>query len=187
MIRAAQKKDAKQLSELMYIIWNDMELPLVVNNDKDTVLKVIEQSIVEGNYRNNYKHIHVFEVDDELAGFINCYAGDDEAQLENNWLVIDFNESFNLESTPLPEHETDNGDFYIESVAVFTKYRGKGIASKLIEFTFENAKKLGFKQVSLNCDFDNKGALKLYNKLGFEPLTDRVLSGHDYKYMVKKV
>ncbi|GGI02244.1 MULTISPECIES: GNAT family N-acetyltransferase [Mammaliicoccus] len=187
MIRPAQKHDAKKLSELMYIIWHDMELPIVVNNDKDTVLKVIEQSMVEGNYRNHFKHIHIFEVEGELAGFINCYAGDDELQLEKNWHDIHFDQTFILEGTPLSEQEAESGDLYIESIAVFSKFRGRGIASKLIDYTFNHAKSLGFNQVSLNCEVDNEGAMKLYQKLGFEPSHDKVLSGHDYKYMVKAV
>ena len=50
-----------------------------------------------------------------------------------------------------------------------SEYRGRGIASKLIEDAFERAKERGFKQVSLNCEFDNEGAMKLYEKLGFKP------------------
>ncbi|WP_323704308.1 GNAT family N-acetyltransferase [Mammaliicoccus sp. Dog046] len=187
MIRAAQVKDAEQLSKLMFIIWNDMELPFIVNNDEDKVLKVIEQSIVDGDYRNHYKHIHVYEEEGEVAGFINCYAGDKEQQLEKNWLNIDFEESFELEGTPLPEREADDGDLYIESIAVFSEFRGKGIASQLMTYIFDLAKESGYKQVSLNCEVDNEGAMKLYKKLGFEPLHDRILSGHAYKYLGKQV
>ena len=41
MIRPAVKEDAKKLSELMFMIWHDMELPLVVQNDKETVLRLL--------------------------------------------------------------------------------------------------------------------------------------------------
>lgn len=187
MIRAARVKDAEQLSKLMFIIWRDMELPFIVHNDEDKVLKVIEQSIVEGEYRNNYKHIHVYEIDGQVAGFINCYAGDKEPQLESNWLNIDFNESFELDGTPLPEREADNGDLYIESIAVFEAYRGRGIASQLMTYIFDKARVTGYKQVSLNCEVDNEGAMKLYEKLGFKPLHDHILSGHAYKYLGKQV
>ena len=62
MIRQAKKTDAAKLSELMYIIWHDMQIPLVENNPKEKVLKIIQQSIEEGNYRNHYKNMHVYEV-----------------------------------------------------------------------------------------------------------------------------
>lgn len=187
MIRSAVKDDAKNLSELMFMIWNDMELPLVVQNDKETVLKVLEQACVDGVYRNHYKHSQVFEIDGKVAGFLNCYSGSKEKHLEENWHDIEFKVPFKLEGTPLPEQEADNGDLYIDSVAVYSEYRGRGIASKLIENTFERAKERGFKQVSLNCEFDNEGAMKLYEKLGFKPSYDRKLSGHDYKYMIKHI
>lgn len=187
MIRTANRNDASKISELIYIIWNDMELPLIQDNDKSVVLDVIKQSIEEGHYRNYFEHIHVFEVEGEVAGFINTYDGGDEEALESNWNKIDFKQDFKLEGTPLPEKEADKGDLYIESIAVFSDYRGQGIASKLIEYIFNYGKEKGFKNVSLNCEVENEGAMKLYRKFGFEPSYDRVLSGHDYKYMIKTI
>ncbi|GGI42441.1 GNAT family N-acetyltransferase [Mammaliicoccus stepanovicii] len=187
MIRKATKNDAKYIKHLIYIIWSDMELPIVVENDKNTILNVIEQSIVEGNHRNNYQNIHIYEEDGEVAGFINCCPGDIELTLESNWKDINFVDSFKLEGTPLPEKEADDGDLYIESVAVFSKFRGKGIATKLINYVFEFAHLQGFEQVSLNCELDNKGAMKLYEKLGFKPSYTKILSGHDYQYLIKKI
>ena len=187
MIRQAKKTDAVKLSELMYIIWHDMQIPLVENNSKEKVLKIIQQSIEEGNYRNHYKNMHVYEVEGNIAGFINCYSGDEEKQLEDNWHNIDFKEEFKLEGTPLPEKEANEGDLYIESIAVFSDYRGRGIATKLIDYIFDYGRNQGYETVTLNCEVDNEGAMKLYRNLGFEPLHDRVLSGHDYKYMVKNI
>lgn len=70
MIRPAVKEDAKKLSELMFMIWHDMELPLVVQNDKETVLRLLEQASVESEYRNHYKHSQVFEIDGKVAAFL---------------------------------------------------------------------------------------------------------------------
>ena len=87
MIRPAVKEDAKK-SKLMFMIWHDMELPLVVQNDKETVLRLLEQASVESEYRNHYKHSQVYEVDAEVAGFLNCYSGTDENNLKKIGTIL---------------------------------------------------------------------------------------------------
>lgn len=187
MIREARKSDAKKIAELIYIIWNDMELPLVQNNDTKTVLEVIEQSITDSQYRNHYSHIHVYEVDGEVAGFVNCYRGSDEQLLEDNWKNIDFESAFELEGTPLPEREAEDEDLYLESIAVFSKFRGQGIASKLIDYTSTIARNKDENTVALICEDNNIGAFSLYKKIGFEPRYEKVINGHNYYYMTRTI
>src|SRR5699024_7579469 len=102
------------------------------------------------------------------------YSGDEEKQLEDNWHNIDFKEEFKLEGTPLPEKEANEGDLYIESIAVFSDYRGRGIATKLIDYIFDYGRNQGYETVTLNCEVDNEGVMKIYRDLGLDPLYYRV-------------
>ena len=45
--------------------------------------------------------------------------------------------------------------------------RGKGVATTLINFFIDFAKKEGFKKITIQVMGSNPAALKLYNKLGF--------------------
>ena len=46
MIRKARPSDSKQIAELCYIIWHDMELDIVQEITKERVIHAIEESIV---------------------------------------------------------------------------------------------------------------------------------------------
>lgn len=56
----------------------------------------------------------------------------------------------------------------IYSLGVSEAFRGQNIASKLFETTINMLKILEFKKLELEVRMDNIGAIKLYEKLGFE-------------------
>lgn len=60
----------------------------------------------------------------------------------------------------------DEGD--ITDVAVFPRYRGKGVAYALIKALCEKAKVLGVAQLFLEVRESNAAALALYEKAGFK-------------------
>lgn len=64
--------------------------------------------------------------------------------------------------------DVNYGDVYIAELAVSEKCRGKGIGSKAIEKVIDYARQNNFKRVTLDADFRNDGAKRLYEKLGFK-------------------
>lgn len=62
------------------------------------------------------------------------------------------------------------GECYIEHIAVKPEVQGKGVGTKLLEFGKELARKKGFEKFTLYVSSSNKGAIKLYEKLGFNIL-----------------
>jgi ribosomal protein S18 acetylase RimI-like enzyme len=57
---------------------------------------------------------------------------------------------------------------WLEDIVVDEKYRGKGIATKLINYAIENAKAEGVSSVNLTSRPERESANRLYGKLGFE-------------------
>jgi len=53
-------------------------------------------------------------------------------------------------------------------IAVHPDFQGQGIATQLIEKTFEELKRKGLKEVELDVDILKAGAQHLYEKLGFK-------------------
>jgi ribosomal protein S18 acetylase RimI-like enzyme len=58
--------------------------------------------------------------------------------------------------------------YHIEEFGVDENHRRKGIATSLINFAKEDAKKLGFERVELNMWEFNEGALAFYESVGFK-------------------
>jgi phosphinothricin acetyltransferase len=56
---------------------------------------------------------------------------------------------------------------YLSHLYVNRYFRGRGIGSKLVNHTVDNAKKLGFKYLTLMVDAENEKNVNLYKKLGF--------------------
>ncbi len=74
------------------------------------------------------------------------------------------------------EAETDPGEIYLDSLAVFPGYRGKGLAGRLIEAAAERHAGSG-KPLGLLVDVPNTGAYRLYTRLGFGKAGERPFAG----------
>ena len=86
------------------------------------------------------------------------------------------------------------GECYIGHIAVKPEFQGKGIGTKLLEFGTELAHKKGFEKLTLYVSSSNKGAIKLYEKLGFKILriersylTKRLFGIKEWYYMSKNL
>lgn len=182
MIRKATPQDARAIAELTYLIWQDMELEIVRRYEKETVITAIIKSATEVHYRNHIEHVDIFEVEGQVAGVLIAYPGQYEAAYEQAWHNLALDEVIQLETgTPLPVLEAEHGDYYIEAIATFPEFRGRGIATQLIEARLKSNPEVTW---SLNCDEHNERAYQLYRKLGFREKMKKVLYGHEYRYMI---
>lgn len=68
--------------------------------------------------------------------------------------------------------ETDPGEWYLDSLAVWPEYRHQGIGRALMEAGITRAHKAG-KPAGLLVDKNNPGARRMYEALGFEKVGDR--------------
>ncbi|EHJ08460.1 GNAT family N-acetyltransferase [Staphylococcus simiae] len=181
MIRQATISDCPTIAQLIYIVWQDMELDMVKEIPKAQVIDAIIKSCTEVTYRTYYQHIWVYEVGGEIAGCIIAYNANKELTYEQNWTTLDLPLHIKKFGSPLPVKEAKDNEYYIETVAVFDRFRRQGIATKLITYLLQQQPTLLW---SLNCDKYNEQAFKLYQKVGFTYEDDITLYGHDYYHMV---
>lgn len=183
MIRQAHPSDNKRIAELCYMIWEDMELDMVKQISKERIIHILELSVVNVKYRSYYENVWVYEEDGEVAGCLIAYDGENELEYEKKWLELPLDEDIRAFGTPLPIKEAEDDEMYIETVATFPEYRGKGIATSLLKYVIENHSD---KKWSLNCDYGNTRAQRLYEKIGFKTVSDIDLYGHIYQHMIKQ-
>ncbi|MDO4320220.1 MAG: GNAT family N-acetyltransferase [Bacteroidales bacterium] len=112
---------------------------------------------------------------DKVAGLIISYDGARLYDLRKAFietaatrLGVDFTDG-------LPD-ETDPGEIYLDTLAVFPGWRGRGLAGQLIAAAVEQHKDAG-KPIGLLVDPPNKRAHDLYLKLGFRYVGDRPFAG----------
>lgn len=187
MIRKAIKEDAKEIVPLIFTILEDMELPILKEVSKDKLKYVLEKGIEIENYRYSYNHTWVYEIEGKIAGIIVAYNGAVEEEDKNTWKCLATEYNLGTDMPLFLDKETENEHYYIDTVSVHKDYRRQGIGKKLMEYVPLMAKENNKKIISLNCDKENLKAKALYEQYGFETESEKVLSGHIYNYMVRKI
>ena len=80
--------------------------------------------------------------------------------------------------------ESQAGELYLDSLAVYPEYRHKGIATQLLKATKEKADAMSLPLVGLLVDKDNPTAEALYSSVGFRYANDNQWGGHPMKHMI---
>lgn len=75
-----------------------------------------------------------------------------------------------------PDYTVPNKRVYLSRMIVKKEARNRGIGGIMLDFLIDNAKKLGFNEMSLGVDIDNLNARHLYEKKGFDRI---IFEGED--------
>ena len=182
MIKQATKTYASTISTLILDAIHNIANTLTGENEKSKILETLDFYVKMQTNRLSYKNIWIYEKEKQLAGLIIAYNSNDVKKLDAP--IIDHLASKNIFINSF-DKECFEDEFYIDTVSVFEKFQGRGIAKELFYFIEQKAKELAFKKVSLLVDVDNLKALKLYEKIGFKKNTILQISKHDYHHMIK--
>ncbi|MFD2616313.1 GNAT family N-acetyltransferase [Terrilactibacillus laevilacticus] len=82
--------------------------------------------------------------------------------------AIVLNEDHDKETEKIPWNYTDGPSLIIHRLVVHPEARGKGLAKKLLAFAEDFAHEHGYNQIRLDTYKINVGAVKLYEKTGYE-------------------
>ena len=134
----------------------------------------------------SYRNSIVAEVDGTIAGALVGYP------------VADEPEAIDPADTPpmfVPLIELENlaaGTWYVNAVAAFPEARGLGVGSELMRRAEQRAVELGLRGISLIVSDANRGARRLYERLGYEETASRPMvkeqwqnGGENWVLMIK--
>ena len=182
IIRQALKEEASQIAELFMLAWPVDEI-LESNgltheqlHESITMVSASEETIY------SFENTLVAEVDGKVVGAMCAYDGADYQRLKQP-LVDTLGQDCGFAKMK----ETEAGEFYLDSVGVLPEFRGRGIASRMIEAQCERAASLGHKVAGLIVDIDKPHVEALYSRLGFTYLDDKDFFGHTMKHMVRQL
>jgi len=116
-----------------------------------------------------------------IAGILVAYDGAKLKALRKRF-VEEALETFGIDYSAM-DAETQEGEYYIDSLAVSCNFRGKGIAKELLKAAIEKGRELGLPKVGLLVDKGNPNAEGLYAHMGFGYVDDTVWGGHGMKHL----
>lgn len=179
IIRKAQKEESRQIVELFMLAW---PVEQIIESNGITYAELLESMISIAARHDtiySYENTLVAEHDGEIIGALCAYNGEDYQRLKQP--IADL---FGPESVFARLNETGAGEFYLDSIGVLEKYRGMGVASKLITALIRHVRSLEHKVIGLIVDVDKPQVEALYSRLGFRHIDNKDFFGHTMKHMV---
>lgn len=182
MIRTAQKEDAPGIAQLMLLAMDGLVAKFRGSNDPKELEKLLVKFIEQLGNQYSYNQVKVFEIDGQIVGSLTAYDGGQIELLRRpffDFIIANYHpEGFDMEL------ESEEGEFYIDVIAVNPKFRNGGIGKKLLDTAIHWAQALGHQKIGLLVDINNAKARKLYESLGFQKVGTRHLLGSTHEHLV---
>ena len=182
MIRKATKEDNKVVEGLFDFI-KSLETDILKDYPEEKVLKILEYVFSSEYDRFSYKNCTVYETDGVIKGFSFTYHYDEVNKMKDFWYgeaVSNFD--LKKDSIIFDYDEVLIGEFYLDTLFVFSDARGEGIGNKLLT-EFVNS---GHPKLSLNVAQSNDRARKLYESYGFKKEGEIFIGHENYNHLIKR-
>lgn len=182
MIRKAIKGDLRVVEGLFEFI-KSLEIDIFKDYSEGKIYEILEYVFASKYDRFSYKNCMVYEKEGEIKGFYFAYHYDEVEKIKKFWYdeIISY---FGLkEDTIIFDYdEVLEGEFYLDTLFVFSDARGEGIGNKLLtEFVNSEEAKL-----SLNVAQSNNRARKLYESYGFKKECEIFIDHEEYDHLIKR-
>ena len=171
IIRKGKPQDAQDFSRLV-LLSAPTFFPYLFGSDVRDVMKNLFQHA--RNYFS-FEHSYFIEVNGEVAGMALIYNYEQKKgeKLRTSLLLIKYLKwdiftqlAYLLKSEDIVTQIVER-DCYLSNIAVYPQFRGLGLGTKLLGVIQEEARKTGSRRVVLDAETDNKRAVKLYERLGY--------------------
>ncbi|MBD3920619.1 GNAT family N-acetyltransferase [Paenibacillus sp. PR3] len=182
-IRAATIDDAEPVARLIYEAIHDIAYQLTGEATAEDALKALAELFREEGNRFSSKQILAAEVDGKVAGIILCYHGSEADRLDAP-IAARLRKRTGNPNPPI-DKEADEDEYYIDSIAVFPEYRGRGIAKALLASAEHAGAALGYGRIALNVEYGNDGAERLYRSIGYESDKTITINNTPFHHMFK--
>lgn len=156
-----------------------------MDNPSAEILASVTEMCRREDVLYSWRNTLIAEVSGRVAGALICYDGAQYQQMRAVTFPLIAQASGNDFSSM--EMETQEGEFYLDSMAVLPEYRRRGVATALLNAGITRARDLNIPQAAMVVSPENPNAQRLYEYLGFRFSRDMFLFGEDYRKMVQTV
>ena len=184
-LRPGRPEDVPEIARLIVMAMTDECCRHFYGPDHtaDDFLRLITRLAAATGTQYSYENaICAVDPDDgSIAGVSVSYDGARLMELRRHFIDGAIRE-FGIDHSAM-EPETQAGELYLDSLAVWPRYRGHGIATMLLNATVERARRMGCGPLGLLVDEGNPRAERLYNKVGFRYVNASMWGGHRMKHL----
>ncbi|WP_339926136.1 GNAT family N-acetyltransferase [uncultured Cyclobacterium sp.] len=180
VIRKANKVDAETITEQLFLAMEEILYAFIGMKDHKKAKSFLRYFVEKENNQYSYENCLVVESGNEVIGTLNIYDGGKLESLRAPiiaYIKTHFGIGFHH------EEETQEGEYYIDSLGISRSHQGKGTGTALLKFTIDKYVKSDQRTIGLLVDEDNPNAEKLYLKLGFELIGRKTLAGKKMKHL----
>lgn len=178
-IRRATVGDADKIADCLMLAMDTIVYGFIgeENHDKAWMLLNHFAKLTDNQY--SYQNCWVAMEQQQICGVINVYDGADLYRLRLPVLAY-LREVHGRHVHP--EDETTAGEFYIDTIGVYPHCQGRGIGTRLLRFAIDEFVRRRRQTLGLLVEKQNPKARKLYQKLGFEYISDKTLMGKQMEH-----
>lgn len=172
LLRAAEKRDAPELAELVNIAGEGLPLYLwdQMRGPGETAWDVGRSRAAREGSGFSYRNAYVIEVEGCIAAALVGYP------LAEDPDPIDYAQTPPL-FIPLLELEAlAPGSWYVNVLAGYPEWRNRGFGASLLRHAEQLARESGIKQTSIIVSNGNEGALRLYEREGYRRAAERPMA-----------
>lgn len=180
IIRKATIADAPFIATYLLLAMEDIVYQYIGQKDYNKAREFLEYFIERESNQYSYQNCFVAEEAGEVIAAVNLYDG---AQLKmlREPIVQFIRMQFGNDSRF--EDETQEGEYYIDTLGVNENQRGKGVGSQILQFLIDEYVIKNKQTLGLLVDEDNPSARKLYLKLGFTPIARKLFLGKRMEHL----
>ena len=179
-IRKAQPEDKEAIAAYMLLAMEDIVYQFIGEKSHEKATRFLVNLIGKKANQYSYENCWVIEMENEVVAVAVVYDGAKLHELRApvaQAVKSMFNRDFN------PEDETEAGEYYIDSIGVAPHQQGKGLGAKLLQFLIDTYVYKRNETLGLLVDKENPDAKKLYLKLGFEVVGEKILVGKNMEHL----
>lgn len=148
-----------------------------LNDFQQLMTRLVAMDSSQYSYRNTL----AAHVGGELAGILVGYDGGQLHQLREAF-VSEARQTFGIDYSGMDD-ETNAGEYYLDSLCVAKKFRGRGIATRLLKAGIERGRRMGLPATGLLVDAGNPRAEQLYLRVGFEAVGGATWGSHPMHHL----
>jgi ribosomal protein S18 acetylase RimI-like enzyme len=179
-IRKATEEDCSQIAELALMAGEGIPAYFWAQAAEpgENIFDIGARNAAKEDENFSYRNVQVAEIDGKVAGMMLAYRLPDKEDAEDL-------EEFPEFIRPLIELEQCvPGSYYINMLATYPKFRNQSVGTALMATVDQLATEAGCSRSSIEVFEQNEGALRLYQRLGYQIRERRKViphSSHPYE------